>query len=131
MNKPLTASAIRPTKSLRAAKSIMLSRVLMGAMSVAGLLGWCYLTLAALAWTGGGILFNPLVLMLLFGYVYLVPRRRSVGMMVLWTRRGEPALRTRSLFWEVLELTRLRPGIRNRLDKQRKLFMKRLELLLI
>lgn len=72
MNKPVTASAIRPTKSPLATKFIVVLRVLLGAMSMAGLLGWAYLTLFALAWGGGAILVHPVVFFLLFGYVYLL-----------------------------------------------------------
>ena len=72
MNKSVTASAIRSTKSPPATKFIVVLRVLLGAMSMAGLLGWSYLTLFVLGLGGRAILVHPIMFFYLFGYVYLL-----------------------------------------------------------
>src|SRR5713101_3973309 len=72
MNEPEIGTAVPSTNSPLAAKFVVPLRVLLAAMSMAGLLGWAYLTLFTLAYFGRVVLVSPAVFMLLFGYVYLL-----------------------------------------------------------
>src|SRR5260370_15596115 len=72
MNELKRGATVASTKSPLAARFVVPLRVLLAAMSMAGLLGWAYITLFVLAYYGRGVLVSPAAVMLLFGYVYLL-----------------------------------------------------------